>query len=47
MQTGNVYQTGKDLYQASDDVSDFIVDLHSMLTGEGEMRFLTKVNGEG
>lgn len=42
---GNVYQTGKDLYQASDDVSDFIVDLHSMLTGQGEMRFLEKVGG--
>ena len=41
---GHVWSTGKDLYQASDEVSGLITDLHRMLTGEyGDMRFLTRV----
>ena len=41
VQAGNVWCTGKDLYQETDDVGELIVDIHNMLTGEGEMRFLT------
>ena len=40
---GNVWCTGKDLYQETDDVGELIVDIHNMLTGEGDMRFLTRV----
>ena len=40
---GNVWCTGKDLYQETDDVGELIADIHNMLTGEGEMRFLTKI----
>ena len=40
---GNVFCTGKDLYQETDDVGELIVDIHNMITGEGEMRFLTRV----
>ena len=38
---GNVWCTGKDLYQETDDVGELIADIHNMITGEGEMRFLT------
>ncbi len=43
---GNVWTTGKSLYQATDTVGEFILDIHEMLTtgAEDEMRFLTKVN---
>ena len=40
---GHVWCTGKDLYQETDDVGELIVDIHNMLTGEGDMRFLTPV----
>lgn len=40
---GNVWCAGKDLYQETDDVGEFIADIHNMITGEGEMRFLTRV----
>jgi len=43
VQAGNVWSTGKDFYQETDDVGELIVDIHNMLTGEGEMRFLTHV----
>ena len=43
-QNGNVWCTGKDLYQETDDVGELIVDIHNMLTGEEEMRFLTRLN---
>ena len=38
---GHVWCTGKDLYQETDDVGELIADIHNMITGEGEMRFLT------
>ena len=40
---GNVWCTGKDLYQETDDVGELIVDIHNMLTGQGDMRFLTHI----
>ena len=40
---GNVWCTGKDLYQETDDVGELIVDIHKMLNGEGDMRFLTHI----
>ena len=40
---GNVWCTGKDLYQETDDVGELIEDIHNMIAGEGEMRFLTRV----
>ena len=40
---GHVWCTGKDLYQETDDVGELIVDIHKMLTGEEDMRFLTRV----
>ena len=40
---GNVWCTGKDLYQETDDVGELIVDIHKMLTGETDMRFLTHI----
>ena len=42
---GNVWTTGKSLYQATDIVGEMIRDLHLMLTGgdEGAMTFLTRV----
>ena len=43
VQDGNVYVTNKLLYQATDSLADFIGDVHTMLTGGGEMRFLTKL----
>ncbi|MBQ8971787.1 MAG: ABC transporter substrate-binding protein [Clostridia bacterium] len=44
VQQGNVWCTGKDMYQATDDVGELIIDIHNMLTGDEEdMRFLYKV----
>ena len=43
-QADNVWCTGKDLYQETDDVGELIVDIHNMLTGEGEMRFLSRLS---
>lgn len=40
---GNVWCAGKDLYQETDDVGELIADIHNMIAGEGEMRFLTRV----
>lgn len=42
---GNVWSTGRSLYQATDTVGEFILDIHEMLTSgdEGQMRFLTKI----
>ncbi len=41
---GNVWCSGRELYQATDHVGAFITDVHRMLTGEGgEMTFLTPV----
>ena len=40
---GNVWCTGKDLYQETDDVGELIVDIHKMLTGETDMRFLSHI----
>ncbi len=42
---GNVWYTGKNLYQATDAMGDMIRDLHTMLTDEDakEMAFLTKL----
>ena len=41
---GNVWCSGKELYQATDHVGAFITDVHRILTGEGgEMTFLTPV----
>ncbi len=46
VEEGNVWNTGKSLYQATDTVGEFILDIHEMLTDgdESEMRFLTKVD---
>ena len=40
---GHVYCAGKDLYQETDDVGELIADIHNMIAGEGEMRFLVKL----
>lgn len=42
---GNVWYTGKNLYQATDTVGELIMDMHLMLTGgdPGEMTFLEKM----
>ena len=40
---GNVWCAGKNLYQETDDVGELIADIHNMIAGEGEMRFLTRV----
>ena len=40
---GNVWCAGKDLYQETDDVGEMIADIHNMIAGEGEMRFLTRL----
>lgn len=40
VQNGNVWCTGKYLFQATDITGDLIVDFHHMLTGGEEMRFL-------
>jgi iron complex transport system substrate-binding protein len=41
---GNVYVTNKLLYQATDSLADFIVDVHQMLTGGSDMKFLEKIS---
>lgn len=43
---GNVWYTGKNLYQATDTVGELIEDIHRMLTEENmdEMTFLEKMN---
>ena len=43
---GNVWCTGKQLYQATDIVGELIKDVHLMLTDgdEKDMTFLTRVN---
>ena len=43
VQDGNVYTTNKLLYQATDSLADFIGDVHQMLTGGSDMKFLTNV----
>lgn len=45
VKNGNVWSTGKYLYQATDKLADFIVDIHRMLTDgdESEMSFLKKL----
>ena len=40
---GRVWCTGKDLYQSTDDVGELIADIHNMIDGGGEMRFLTQL----
>lgn len=40
---GHVYCAGKDLYQETDDVGELIADIHNMIAGEGEMRFLVQL----
>lgn len=42
---GNVWSTGRSLYQATDTVGEFILDIHEMITSgdESQMRFLTKI----
>lgn len=40
---GNVWVAGKDLYQETDDVGELIADIHNMIAGEGEMRFLERI----
>ena len=45
VQEGNVFCTGKYLYQATDIVADTILDFHKMLTGrEDEMSFLYELS---
>ncbi len=46
VQEGNVWTTSKSLYQATDTVGEFILDLHEMITSgdESQMKFLQKVN---
>ena len=42
---GNVWCTGKYLYQATDIVGSLITDIHHMLTGQEEgMNFIYKLN---
>lgn len=43
VKNGNVWRTGRDLYQETDDVGELISDIHNMLAGGGEMRFLTRL----
>lgn len=43
VQDGNVYTTNKLLYQATDSLADFIGDVHQMLTGGSDMKFLTNI----
>lgn len=42
---GNVYTTGSSLYQATDTVGEFILDIHEMLTtgDDSQMKFISKV----
>ena len=41
---GNVYIIGKSMYQNSDKAGTIINDLHSMITGQGDMVYLRKAN---
>ncbi len=41
---GNVYTTDKYMYQATDIIGEFILDIHKMLEGETDMTFLTHVD---
>lgn len=43
VQSGDVWCTGKYLFQATDIIGDLIVDFNHMLTGEGELSFLYKL----
>lgn len=41
---GHVYTTGKSLYQATDHITDFITDIHNMITGnDSDLVFISKV----
>ena len=46
VQEGNVWSTGKSLYQATDNLTDFIRDVNRMITGgdESEMTFIYKLS---
>ncbi len=47
VKSGDVFTTDRSLYQATDALGDFIVDLNRMLRGETEgMRFLKRVESE-
>ena len=41
---GNVWTTTKQLFQATDILGELIADFHHMLTGQGDMTFLKKVD---
>ena len=45
VQEGNVWCTGKSMFQASDKIAEFIMDLNGVVAGadESEMTFFTKV----
>ena len=44
VKNGNVYTTGKSFYQATDRITDFITDVHAMLTGDNDnLSFISKV----
>lgn len=44
VKNGNVYTTGKSFYQATDRITDFITDVHGMLTGDdSDLNFISKV----
>ena len=43
VKTGNVWCTGKYLFQATDITGELIVDFHHMLTGQEDMHFLYKL----
>ncbi len=44
VQNGDVWCTGKYLFQATDIIGSLIVDFNHMLTGEGDMTFLYKLS---
>lgn len=44
VKNGNVYTTGKSFYQATDRITDFITDVHAMITGDDStLSFIGKV----
>ena len=44
VKNGNVYTTGKSFYQATDRITDFITDVHAMITGDDStLSFISKV----
>ena len=45
VQEGNVWCTGKAMFQASDKIAEFIMDLNAMIAGSdgSDMTFFTKV----